>query len=151
MESCVLGLASREEQLVFEQLCAAHPEIQQAREAFELGLEQYAVANAIIPPSDLKQKIWAEIQPAIAPLVNMPSGNNHSSIVRPLRRMNLSKYVAAAAVVLLLTSTALNFYFYRQYQSSVARLDELVKTRNNWSIITLLCKPNCSNMKAVCQ
>lgn len=139
IESYVLGLASSEEQLEFEQLCAAHPEIQQAKEAFELTLEQHTVANAIAPPADIKQKIWTQIQPTTAQVVKMKPAKNRLPSTAPVKKMNLSTYIAAASVILLLTSTVLNFYFYRQYQSSIAKLDELVKNQeqlvNNNSIM----------------
>ena len=51
VESYVLGLASTEERLEFEQLCAAHAELRQAREAFEQSLEQQAIAGATPPPA----------------------------------------------------------------------------------------------------
>jgi anti-sigma-K factor RskA len=129
VESYVLGLASSEEQHEFEQLCAAHPEVRAAREAFELSLEQYAVANSVPPAAQVKQKVWAEIRPDSAQVVKMKPANSHLPSVAPVKKINFSKYIAAASVILLLTSTALNFYFYRQYQSSVARLDELVKSQ----------------------
>jgi anti-sigma-K factor RskA len=129
VESYVLGLASYEEQLEFEQLCQAHPEVLQAREAFELSLEQYAIANGVLPPVQLKQKVWAEMQFPSSQVINMKSESRRSQSIIPVRKMNLAKYAAAASIVLLLGSTALNFYFYRQYQSSVARLDELVKSQ----------------------
>ena len=44
----------------------------------------------------------------------------------PVRSMSFAKYLAAASVILLLGSTLLNFYFYSQYKSSVAKLDELI-------------------------
>ncbi len=128
IESYVLGLTSHEEKLEFEQLCAAHPEIRQAREAFELTLEQHSVANSIQPPAEVKQKIWAAIQPTIAEVVNMKKVDGYSaSPLTPVRRITATHYIAAASVLLLLASTILNFYFYNQYQSSAAKLDELVK------------------------
>lgn len=57
MESYVLGLLSAQERFEFEQMCAAHPEVKTAREAFELLLEKQAMENAIAPPAELKQKI----------------------------------------------------------------------------------------------
>ncbi len=122
VESYVLGLASREEQLEFEQLCAANPELRAAREAFELNLEQHAIASAIDPPAQLKQKVWAEIQPASATVLNMEKRSSEQATVRS---MNRGKYAAAASIILLVASTVLNFYFYKQYQSSLSKYDEL--------------------------
>jgi anti-sigma-K factor RskA len=124
VESYVLGLASSEEQLEFEQRCAADPGVQAAKEAFELSLEQYAVANAVPAPVELKQKIWAEIEPASGQVINMHR-NFNTSRMTPVRTMNWAKFAIAAAVILLVGSTALNFYFYRQYQSSISKYEAL--------------------------
>ncbi|MBS1563478.1 MAG: anti-sigma factor, partial [Bacteroidetes bacterium] len=45
IQAYVLGLATEEERREFEKLAAISPELQQAREAFELSLEQHAMAN----------------------------------------------------------------------------------------------------------
>ena len=126
IESCVLGLASHEEQLELERLCAEFPEILAAKESFEMSLEQHAMANAVAPPPGIKQKVWAEIKPGAADVVNMPAKETQVLV----RRMNIGSYVAAASVILLVASTVLNFYFYNQYQHSVAKLDELAATIN---------------------
>ena len=52
VESYVLGLASEEERIEFEQYCAQYPEVLAARTAFELSLENQAMENAIAPPAE---------------------------------------------------------------------------------------------------
>ena len=47
IESYVLGLASPEERTEFEQICAQYPELAEARNNFELALEEQAGKNAI--------------------------------------------------------------------------------------------------------
>jgi anti-sigma-K factor RskA len=129
VESYVLGLASNEEQLEFEQLCATNAELRQAREAFELSLEQHALDNAVAPPAALKQKTWNDINLDIntaAPVVNMKKAENNTQPLTPVRSVSFAKLLAAASVILLVGSTLLNFYFYNQYKSSAARLDELI-------------------------
>jgi anti-sigma-K factor RskA len=121
IESYVLGLASNAERAEFEQLAALHPEVRAAREAFELGLEQHALSNAVVPPAAVKQKVWSEIIPA-AQVTGMPALSNGQAIVRS---MSMLRYMSAAAVILLVASTALNFYFYSQYRSSTAKYETL--------------------------
>ena len=126
VESYVLGLASTEEQLEFEQLCTTYAELRQAKEAFEISLEQHALDNAIAPPVALKQKIWEEVNPpknTLRAVVDAPLENEP---LTPVRAINFSKMLAAASVILLVGSTLLNFMFYNKYKASVARLDELV-------------------------
>jgi len=47
VESYVLGLASPEERIEFEEMCAQHPELVEARNNFELSLEEQARKNVV--------------------------------------------------------------------------------------------------------
>lgn len=115
IESCVLGLASPEEQREFEQLQVKHPEVKAAREAFERSMEQHAVSNAVLPPANVKEKLLSEL--------HISQEENNTAVVRSIKR---ARFLAVAAVALLVVSTGLNFYFYRQYNSSLAKYDALV-------------------------
>jgi anti-sigma-K factor RskA len=129
VESYVLGLASHEEQLEFEQLCTTHAELRQAKEAFEISLEQHSLDNAVPAPSALKEKIWSEINldiKTVAPVVNIKAAENKVQPLTPVRSISFAKLLAAASVILLVGSTLLNFYFYNQYKSSSAKLEELI-------------------------
>jgi hypothetical protein len=128
VETCVLGLASDNEQLEFEQLCSIHAELNAAREAFEISLERTAMESAVAPPAGLKEKIWSDIG-----LAGDSSGNHRPSPVRavdtpltPVRSLTFARFMAAASVLLLVASTLLNFYFYNQYKSSLSKYNELV-------------------------
>ena len=126
IESYVLGIASHEEQLEFERLCAEYPEIKAARDTFELSLENHSLTNAVVPPAQIKNQFLTAIkETGAAPVVNMSSARSIDKAV-PVRKMYPGRYVAAASIVLLVTSTVLNFYFYKQYQSSVADLKNII-------------------------
>jgi len=135
VESYVLGLASNEERLEFEQVCATNAELRQAREAFEISLEQHALANAVPVPAELKQKIWNQINPGIegATVVSIQADKKQQPLA-PVRSISFSKLLAAASVILLVGSTLLNFYFYNQYKLSVAKLDELIASNQQMAI-----------------
>jgi anti-sigma-K factor RskA len=128
VESYVLGLASHEEQLEFEQLCTTHAELRQAKEAFEISLEQHALHNAVPAPATLKEKIWSDLNlgSAAAVPVNTKPDSTKMQPLTPVRTVSFVKFLAAASIILLLGSTLLNFYFYSQYKSSAAKLDELI-------------------------
>lgn len=112
LEACVLGIASPQELQELEQLCQNHPEVKAAKEAFELQLETNAMSNAIPAPAHLKEKIWQQIAtPA-----------KKAAVVKSI---GMYKYAAAAAVVLLISSLGLNWYFYNQYQNSLAQYNSL--------------------------
>lgn len=98
VESYVLGLVTETEQQEFEANCAQYPEIAQAREAFELSLENSLLQDAVAPPSHLKETIRA----AVLNTNNLyQATENSDSYETPVRRMNPWKWVAAASVVLL--------------------------------------------------
>ena len=135
VESYVLGLASNEERLEFEQLYAIHTELRQAMQAFEKSLEQQALDNAVPPPAALKQKLWNNLgldSVGALPVVDMPAAGKMTPLT-PVRSLNFTKMLAAASVILLVASTLLNFYFYSQYKSSVAKLDELVASSQQYA------------------
>lgn len=128
IESYVLGLASAEERAEFEQRCAMHAELRQAKEAFEISLEQHALANAMPPPVNLKEKIWSDLQ--IATPAQSVAGNNAGTTITqplaPVRSFSFAKMLAAASIILLVGSTLLNFYFYNQYKTTSAQLNDLI-------------------------
>lgn len=112
LEACVLGIASEQELQELEQLCQNYPGVKAAKEAFELQLEANAMANAIPAPAHLKEKIWQQLDaPAKQPAV--------------VKSFGFYKYAAAAAVILLISSVGLNWYFYNKYQKSLDQYNSL--------------------------
>lgn len=147
VESYVLGLASNEERLEFEQLIASNAVLREAKETFEISLEQHALANAVPPPAAVKQKIWADIHLDTVALkagkMQVVEDAAASMPGAPVRTMNFTRFLAAASIILLVGSTILNFLFYSKYKNSVARLDELIASntemaKNNNSMQTKL-------------
>lgn len=146
VESYVLGLADAQERAEFEQMCALHPEVRKAREDFELKLEEEGRRNQLEPPPGLKSKIFSAIEmeqstasPALKGGSTVPpvlvkgfetddNGNERPAVVR---RMSVSfqKMIAVAAVVLLVLSTALNFYFFNRYQEYNERYQALLASQ----------------------
>ncbi len=122
VESYVLGLASPEDSAEFERMCAAHSEVRAARDAFELQLETNIQQQKVNPPRELKSRIFSEIG---------MEKDAHSEKL-PLRkpalvpRIGFAKYVAAASLLLLAGSVALNFYLLNQYKKSIAQNKELM-------------------------
>lgn len=126
VESYVLGLASQEEAAEFERACATYPEVRAAREAFELSLEQQLLANAVPPPAGLLDDIFTaaginnssttvEIDPNGSPTFPVDPVAPQAPVVTMQRTPSFG-WMAAAALILLIGSAALNFYLYRQYE-----------------------------------
>ena len=125
VESYVLGLASEEERATFESLYAVHPELRAARDHFELVLEKQAFDEAVQPPAELKSRIFSELD------VESDRKQTGRTKIKPLTpvRSIWPRYVAAASLILLVASTALNFYFFSRYKDYITRYDALVATQ----------------------
>lgn len=124
IESYVLGLASPEERLEFEKMCASHPEVVEARTNFELSIEKQAFQNAMAPPSGSKEKIWSAIQKS-----NMTSTSRIIAMEPRKSRFIGLRWFAAASVALLLLASYFAYTLYnknRQLQAKIDRNDSLM-------------------------
>ena len=116
VESYVLGLASPEEMAEFEQMASQHPEVLQARIAFELALEKQAVENAVPVPAAWENEIRNTVLRTndVRADVHVPSASSAGQQARVVdmtqtpRSSGMLKYAAAAAVVALVTSLVWN-------------------------------------------
>lgn len=127
VESYVLGLTDQEERAEFERMCAAHAEVRKARELFELSIEEFAISNAVNPSKNTKSKIFADIEIENQELNTQRHGNDtnplyvasddsrKASVV--VSRTGWQRYLAAASIVLLIASTALNFILFSRYKN----------------------------------
>jgi anti-sigma-K factor RskA len=109
IESYVLGLASAEERIEFEQMCAQYPELVEARNNFELAIEEQTRKNAIPPPTNIKEKIWSALKETS--LSNTPK---IITMEPTTRRSSGWSWVAAASIILLLAAGYFAFTFYNQ-------------------------------------
>jgi anti-sigma-K factor RskA len=135
VESYVLGLADQDEREHFERMCNEHPEVREAREAFELSLEEHAMRNAIQPAPHLKTQILSRVKDVnpkqrreISPLY--PEEENSKAFVGPVYAKTRWRYLAAASLLFLVGSVALNLYFFSQYQRFARRYDELLANQS---------------------
>ncbi|HMG68346.1 MAG TPA: anti-sigma factor [Chitinophagaceae bacterium] len=111
IESYVMGLASNEEKAEFEQLCAQYPELKEARNNFELALEEQAKRNAISPPEGIKNRIWSAIQQGS--VSNTPKIISMEST--STRRSSSLRWVAAASIILFLGA---GYFAYNLYNKN---------------------------------
>jgi len=124
IESYVLGLASPEERVEFEKMCALYPELVDARNNFELVIEKQAFQNSVFPPAGSKQKTWSAIQQSAtkntSKIISMESRKSRSSGLR---------WFAAASVVLFLLTGYFAYTFYNknlELQAKIDRSDSLI-------------------------
>ena len=117
VESYVLGLASPEERVEFERMCAQHPELVEARNNFELSLEEQARKNVAVPPAHIKEQIWSAIQQS--------SLSNTSKIItmEPTTRSSSGlRWIAAASIILFLAGGFFAIKFYNKNEDLKAEL-----------------------------
>lgn len=133
LESYVLGLISTEEAAEVEILCTQHVEIKNAVDEFSLLIEKAAFDNAVAPPAAAKDKLMSSLADefsagatSVTPIVPL-----HTADTANVRYISGLKYFAAAAVILLIVSTILNFYLYNSYRSTNNRYEALLTERNS--------------------
>ncbi|KIC89673.1 hypothetical protein HY58_14970 [Flavihumibacter sp. ZG627] len=146
IESCILGLADPAEQQEFERMRLEHPEVRAAADAFEASLEAAAMAGAVAPPPALRETVFKSLyendslnKPSLqsdpSPIPTIPAYKNEAA--------GWKKYLAAASIILLAGSAALNVYLYNRYKNSDTLYNDLLAQQqqlanNNQSLQTQL-------------
>ncbi|TAN21722.1 MAG: anti-sigma factor [Chitinophagaceae bacterium] len=131
IESYVLGSLSPGEAAQVESMAVSHPEIQQAIESYQKTLESLADQDAVQPPVQLKSRVMNAIRdeknkhPQI-PGKAITEDNKQNTI---LLSLNKWKKLAAAAVILLIASIALNGVFIGKYRQYKDRYDLLTSNQ----------------------
>jgi anti-sigma-K factor RskA len=102
IESYVMGLASEPERVEFEQMCAQHPDLVAERRKFEERLERYASEHAVLPPSEVKVKIFEAIGNMDSKIITMENSKTPQNA-------GWLRFAAAAAVILLIGMVVLYY------------------------------------------
>ncbi|WP_164974227.1 anti-sigma factor [Filimonas effusa] len=140
IESYVLGLASHEETEELLRLASEHPAVQKAILAAEAAFERNAIANAITPGNDIRNNLLSALQqdftasappdedfaPRQSSLTSIKTGSS-----KPVVKASIWKAMAAAAIILLVVSAAINFYLYNHYRSSHDKYVALLAEKNS--------------------
>lgn len=124
IESYVLGLADAQEAAELELLSRQHPEIRDAVDAFAASLESHALAHAIPPPAGVKEKLISELKDSFVV-------NNVTAAPPVISIHRRTRYLAAAAVILLVVSAGLNIYFYNQFRDTRNQYQALLIQKNS--------------------
>lgn len=135
IESYVLGIASPAEAIEVEQLCLQYPEIKKALTNFELALEANTLAKPVAPPPHLKQQIFTALNADFVAEKNKVVENTQTMatplIETPVVKMNqLSRFLAAASIILLVISGGMNIYFYSKFKETTQQYQALVLEKN---------------------
>lgn len=132
IENYVLGLTSEEEEREVMRLQKEYPEVDEAIAAYERSLEKLANLHAVQPPVELKTKVMDAIKEQSQPEIH---SDKTTKII--VRKLNIWKRIAVAAVILFLISAGTNIFFipkYKQYREDYMLLvanKERILAKNN--------------------
>jgi len=129
IESYVLGLADDQEITELQRLQQEYPDIAAAIAKCEAWLQQAmpAFAEPVLPGT--REKIWTALQQPAS-----TANGAREIVMKPVvvRNMSLSmRYVAAASIVLLIASAALNVYLYGRYTTANKEYLALLNERSS--------------------
>ncbi|MEO6721625.1 MAG: anti-sigma factor [Ferruginibacter sp.] len=126
LEQYAAGLTSEKETVQVAQWVAQYPDVAAELAEITTSIEAYAQAQSIIPAPNVKEKIFARINEAnngkIIQAYSPVSTANTKGMVAPMWRV-----AAAASVILLVGSIALNVVTYNKYNNTDK---ELIAARN---------------------
>ncbi len=125
LELYAAGIASDAERQQVEVWCSQYPEVAAELNAIELGLENYALANAVAPAPSVKDKLFAQINNSAAPVVTNPVSTPAKVVA-----FNGWKWAAAASIALLVGSAILNYSLYNKVETATAKLAETEQQLN---------------------
>ncbi|MFT3704595.1 MAG: anti-sigma factor [Agriterribacter sp.] len=140
VESYVMRLTSPEETAEVESMMAAHPEIANAVTEFEIRLEQHLMDNAVTPSEKVRGQLFAVLEPEFVRGNTPPT--QEAKVVSFSKPTPVWKYMAAASIALLLTSTGLNVYYYNKFSEAQSSYQTLLAQNG-----TLLANNNSSQTK----
>jgi len=130
IESYVLGMTTAGESAVLEELRVTYPEIEEAINEFSAGLEEKAFENAVTPPPAIKLGVMTAIKKEyLTEDIKQARQVPPQPAVVPISTRSSLRFVAAAAVILLIASGVLNIFFYKQYREKNEDYEALLSER----------------------
>lgn len=113
IEEYVLGAVSSQEKQEVECMSHIYPEVKEALKSYEKVIENFAMANAVSPPKDLKNKIFKNLETKVVSIQK-----EITTIEKP--KPNIYTLISIAASILLLIAG----YSYYQIENKNALLLE---------------------------
>lgn len=124
LELYAAGITTPEETELVEASVKQYPEVAAELNAIQLGLENYAQANAIEPGANVKSKIFEAINTATVSAANQSNNTGVAAQAKIVTVGNYWKWAAAASIALLIGSAALNMMYYNKYETASKGLKE---------------------------
>jgi hypothetical protein len=125
LELYAAGLASEEEQKDVQAYIAQYPEVAEELALIDADMESYAQALAMEPSASVKEKIFARINNEKEEVKTVAPVKSIDSVPAPIIGIApYWKYAAAASIVLLLGSIALNMVLYNKSNDTTKNLQQ---------------------------
>ncbi|MEO5890222.1 MAG: anti-sigma factor [Ferruginibacter sp.] len=129
LELYAAGIASEKEMQEVEQWVAQYPEVAEELQKITQSMETYVHAHAIAPADGIKEKIFARIQTNENGKV-IPLASKADIVTRRIDPNLFWKIAAAASLLLLIGSIALNIVTYNRYSEADKNLFAAQETLN---------------------
>ncbi len=124
LEMYVLGVANSEECAIVEQLSFTDASVKEEILAIEQSMEAYAFANAVAPSTNVKNKLFSQLQLNNtiynSKVIEFNTKTNNSNSQNIGNNKAWYTYAAAAAAILIITSSAFNYFFYNKNKQLIA-------------------------------
>lgn len=122
IESCVLGMASTQEMAELQRLRLEYPEVDEAIRQAEKWLQDTTRQYAVPVAAGIKEKLFTALNDEFA--VPEPAS------IAPVRTISRrATWLAAASLILFLTSAGFNIYFYNKYTKAASNYSALLQER----------------------
>jgi anti-sigma-K factor RskA len=150
IEAYVSGLATSNEIQELERGMKQYPEVAAAVNDCQLDMEQYVTLQSKTPPADLKQRILHIIVNEEAARESGTFTDETVTEEFPETKVYVSsswRWIAAAAILLLLGSMVLNYVFFGQVNDYKGRYEALLSTHNTLASESNLYKTRMDKME----
>ena len=150
IEAYVSGLATSNEVQELERGMKQYPEVAAAVDDCQLDMEQYVMLQSKTPPTDLKQRIFHIIVNEEAAREAGTFNEEQVTDEFPETKTYVSsawRWIAAAAIILLLGSLWMNYVFFGQVNDYKGRYEALTVTQNTLASESNLYKARIEQME----
>ncbi len=133
LDAYVLGALSEEERIEVQANIAKYPEVAAEVAAIEDSMQLFAEANAVEPPSALKDSIWDAIEASgaavtdDAPASGLTTEDPVKEVPFPVARKQQVAWQRAAVWIVLVGSIFTNFLLWNQNNTNKEKVDTLAK------------------------
>ncbi|PWV50748.1 anti-sigma factor domain-containing protein [Chitinophaga sp. S165] len=150
IEAYVSGLATSNEIQELERGMTQYPEVAAAVNDCQLDMEQYVTLQSKTPPADLKQRIFHIIVNEEAARESGALTTETETEAFPETKVYVNsswRWIAVAAILLLLGSLLLNYVFFGQINDYKGRYEALLSTQNTLASESNLYKTRVEQME----